>query len=100
MTAPAAVKWNVEYACVAEGEIHGATSKTITVTHATSAARYLSIHSRMTMAYNDATQPLTKYDHVYFKISRDTGVANDFGGSVTVPAFEIIYNSTTIPTGN
>lgn len=23
-------------------------------------------------------QPLTKQDHVYFKVSRDTGVANNF----------------------
>ena len=47
-----------------------------------------------------ADQPLTAQDHVYFKIFRDTSVANDFAGTVTVPAFEIIYNSTKIPTSN
>ena len=52
----------------------------------------------MTMAYNDANQPITKQDHVFFKVSRDTAVSGDFGGTVTVPAFEIIYTSTGFPT--
>jgi hypothetical protein len=41
---------------------------------------------------------LTAQDHLYFKVSRDTGVANDFGGSVTISAYEIIYNSKGFPT--
>lgn len=45
-------------------------------------------------------QPLTKQDHVYFKVSRDTGVANNFSGSVTVTACEIIYTSTGFPSSN
>jgi len=100
MTGTDTVQWTVEYACVAEGEIHGAgTSKTLTLTNSDDNARYLSIHSRGTMPFDDADQPLTRQDHVYFKVSRDTAVTNDFGGSVTVPAFEIIYNSNSIPTG-
>lgn len=93
-----AVKWNIEYACVAQNEVHGAiASKTITTIDTADNARYQSIHSRVTMAYNDAAQPLTVQDHIYFKVSRDTAVANDFGGSVTITAFEIIYNSKGLP---
>jgi len=52
------------------------------------------------MPFNDTDQPLTKQDHIYFKVSRNTAVTNDFGGSVTVAAFEIIYMSKQIPRGN
>ena len=94
------VQWTLEYACVAEGEIYGAlSSKTLTATNDDDNAQYLSIHSRFTLAFDDATQPLTVEDHIYFKISRNTGVANDFGGTVTVPAFEIIYFSNALPAG-
>ena len=92
------VQWTVEYACVAEGEVHGAgTSKTLTLTNSDDNARYLSIHTPGTMPFDDADQPLTKQDHIYFKVSRNTAVANDFGGSVTISAFEIIYKSNQLP---
>lgn len=95
------VQWTIEYRCTAEGEIHGAgTSKTLTLTNSDDNARYFSVHSRGTMPYNDANQPLSKQDHIYFKMSRNTAVANDFGGTVTVPAFEIIYNSNKLPRSN
>lgn len=102
MSGADAVRWTVEYRCIAEGE---------TVTNGTSVtldngvggdtgdySQYQTKHSRMTMAYNDANQPITKQDHVFFKVSRDTSVSGDFGGTVTVPAFEIIYTSNSFPT--
>ncbi len=97
---PDSVKWDVEYRAIAEGElISNGTSKTITHTHTPSdQAQYETYHSRMTMSYNDANQPLTKQDHIYFKIKRDVAVANNFNGTVTVLAYEIIYNSIGIPT--
>ena len=95
------VQWIVQYACVAEGEVHGAALyNTLTLTNSDDNAQYKSIHSRGTMPYNDVNQPLTKQDHIYFKVTRNTAVANDFGGSATVTAFEIIYNSNQIPRGN
>ena len=98
MTGTDTIQWTIEYKCVAEGELHSAgTSKTLTVGKTGINAQYLSIHSRATMPYNDANQPLTKQDHIYFKISRNTGVANDFAGTATITAFEIIYNSIKIP---
>jgi hypothetical protein len=94
------VKWDVEYRAIAEGEtINNGTSVTVSSTDSGDYSQYQTKHARHTLTYNNANQPLAKQDHVYFKISRDTGVSNDFGGSVTVPAFEIIYNSTKVPTG-
>jgi len=93
------VKWNIEYRSIAEGElINQGTSVTTSSIDSGDYSQYQTKHARHTLVFNNANQPLTKQDHVFFKISRDTSVANDFGGSVTVPAFEIIYNSTGIPT--
>ena len=58
------------------------------------------IHTPFTLAYNDANQPLAKQDHIYFKIGRDVGVSGDFNGTVTITAYEIIYNSVGLPTSN
>jgi len=97
-----AVRWTIEYRAIAEGEaINNGTSVTLdngAGGDTTDYAQYVTKHTRVTLAYNDANQPLTKQDHVYFKISRDTSVANDFAGTVTVLAYEIIYNSVGIPT--
>ena len=98
MSGTATVQWTVEYRTTPEGGLHNAgTSKTLTITNDDDNAQYLSIHSPAVMPYNDANQPLAKQDHIYFKVSRNTGVANDFGGSVVITAFEIIYNSVKIP---
>lgn len=97
-----AVRWTVEYRAIAEGElINNGTSVTLdngAGGDTTDYAQYQTKHSRMTMAYNDANQPLTAQDHLYFKISRDTFVEGDFGGTVTVLGYEIIYTSKGIPT--
>ena len=97
-----AVRWTVEYRAIAEGEaINNGTSVTLdngAGGDTTDYLQYTTKHTRVTLPYNDANQPLTKQDHVYFKISRDTSVANDFAGTVTVLAYEIIYNSVGIPT--
>lgn len=88
------IKWDVEYRSIVEGEsILTGTSVTVSTTDSTDYAQYVQKHARHTLAYNNANQPLTAQDHIYFKISRDTAVANDFAGTVTVTAFEIVYNS-------
>jgi hypothetical protein len=68
------------------------------VTDSADYAQYATKHSRFTLAFNNANQPLTAQDHLYFKIGRDTAVANDFGGSVGVSAYEIVYQSKGLPT--
>ena len=101
MTAPAAVKWDVSYRAVAEGElITAGTVATGTVTVNTSQPQYEFIHSGFTIAFDDANQPLTKQDHVFFEFSRDTGVANDFSGTAAITEFEILYNSVGLATSN
>ena len=99
-----AIRWTVEYRAIAEGElINNGTSVTLdngAGGDTTDYSQYQTKHTRFTMAYNNANQPLTAQDHVYFKVSRDTSVANDFGGSVTVTAYEIIYTSTGFPSSN
>lgn len=93
------VKWDVEYRSIAVGEtITNGTSVTVSSTDDGDHAQYQTIHAPHTIAYNNANQPLTAQDHIYFKISRDTAVANDFAGTVTVTAFEIVYNSVAVPT--
>lgn len=99
-----AVRWTVEYRAIAEGEaINNGTSVTLDNGAGGDTGdytQYQTKHSRMTLVYNNANQPLTKQDHIYFKIGRDTAVANDFSGSVTVTAYEIIYYSVGFPTSN
>jgi hypothetical protein len=95
------VEWTIDYRSIAEGEtITNGTLKTLTSTDSGDYAQYRTKHARVTLPYNDANQPLTKQDHIYFKITRNTGVANDFAGTVTVTAYEVIYNSNGLPTSN
>jgi uncharacterized membrane protein YgdD (TMEM256/DUF423 family) len=99
MTAPAAVQWVFEYRAIAEGEsLVSGTQATQSVTYNTTTAQYVMVHSPVTLAYNDANQPLTKQDHLYVRCYRNTGVANDFSGTVFASAFEVIYTSTGLPT--
>jgi len=93
------IQWVITYRSIAEGEsCQLGTVETLTSTDSADYAQYVTKHARVTIPFNDANQPLTKQDHVYLAITRNTGVANDFGGSVTVPAFELIYNAVGIPT--
>ena len=97
-TAPAAVKWDIEYRAIAEGEaINNGTSVTLTSTDVATVTQYIKTHTPHTLTFNNANQPLTAQDHIFFKVSRDTGVAADWMGTVNVPAFEIIYNSISMP---
>lgn len=95
------VKWDFEYRAVAEGEsiVQGSIA-TESVTYTANTPQYTMIHSGVWIYPNSTTQPITKQDHLYFRVSRDTGVANDFTGTVVATAFEILYNSTAIPTSN
>lgn len=93
------VEWVIDYRSVAEGElVNAGTVQTKTITNSDDNAQYKTIHSRATLDFDDANQPLAKQDHVFFKVTRNTGVANDFAGTVTVPAFEINYMSVGLPT--
>lgn len=95
------VKFTVAWRCIAEGET--LTNGTIATAYGTAVgdyAQYKTDHMGIAIAYDNANQPMTTQDHVYFQISRDTGVANDFAGTVAVTAFEIIYQSTGFPSSN
>jgi hypothetical protein len=95
------VEWTVEYRAIAEGElINNGTSVTLTSTDSADYSQYQTKHARVTLAFNNANQPLTIQDHVFVKISRNTAVANDFSGSVTVSGYEVIYTSNGFPTAN
>jgi hypothetical protein len=95
------VKWNMSYRSIAEGEtITNGTQVDLSVTDSDDYAQYEVKHARFTLDFDNANQPLTKQDHVYFLITRDVSVANDFAGSVVITAFEIIYNSVALPTSN
>ncbi len=61
-------------------------------------AQYVTKHSQFALPYNHATQPLAKQDHVFFRLYRDSGVANDFSGTVVVTEFEMVYQSVGIST--
>ncbi len=99
-----AVRWVIEYRAIAEGEL--ITAGTVaTIDNGAGGdtgdySQYQTKHTRMTLTYNNANQPLAVQDHLYFLVHRDTSVANDFSGTVVIPAFEIIYNSTGFPTSN
>lgn len=104
MSGADAVRWTIEYRTVAEGElINNGTSVTLDNSAAgdtSDHAQYKTIHTRFTIPASTGDQRLSKQDHVYFKVSRDVGVSGDFNGTVTVTAYEIIYNSVGLPTSN
>lgn len=95
------VQWILEYRAVAEGElVTQGTAVTVTVTNDDDNAQYLTIHSPFTIDYDSGDQPLTKQDHIFFLLHRNTAVANDFAGTVTGTAFEVLYNSNQMPRSN
>lgn len=101
MTSPHTIRWTFEYRCVAEGEaITNGSAGTETVDYSTTTAQYVTVHSPVTLPYNDADQPIAAQDHIYFRCFRDTTVGDDFPGTVVATAFEILYNSTSLPTSN
>jgi hypothetical protein len=101
MTGTDTVEWQTSYRAIAEGEsILNGTAVTLTSTDSADYTRYQTKHARVTMpaAGVGGNQPLAKQDHVFVKTTRNTGVANDFAGTVTVTGFELIYWSTSLPT--
>lgn len=87
------VIWQLAYRSIAEGEdVDSFSDKTITLTYTSSGTTSAGkiIHSRFTMAYNDATAPLTAEDHQFYKIYRDA-TADTYGGNCIVTAFEFIW---------
>jgi hypothetical protein len=93
------VEWTINYRAIAEGEvITQGTVKTLSVADSGDYSQGQTKHTRFTLPFNDANQPLTKQDHVFVQITRNTGVANDFGGTVLATGYELIYESTGYPT--
>lgn len=87
------VIWKFEWKCCAAGQdIDHGSSATATVTYTSSGVTSAGtiIHSPCTVAYNNANQPITEEDHIYFKIYRDF-TADTYGGIVLITAFEHVY---------
>jgi hypothetical protein len=81
------------YKAVAENEdADTGTAKTITTTYTSSGTTSAGkmIHTPVTLAYNDATQPLSANDHVYIRCNRDA-TTDTYAGNVLVTAFERIW---------
>lgn len=100
----AAIRWVFEYRAIAEGEL--ITQGTVATVDngiggdTTGYVRYKTKHTQFVLPYNHASQPLTKQDHLFFRVWRDAPVAGDFGGTVVATEFEVIYHSVGIPTSN
>ena len=95
------VQWVMEYRAIAEGElVTQGTVATVTATNSDDNAQYLTIHTPFLIEFDHSDQPLAKQDHIFFLLHRNTSVANDFSGTVTATAFEILYNSVSLPTSN
>lgn len=94
------VNFTITYRSIAEGEtITNGTAVAIPITSAEDLSQYQTKHTRFTLDFDNANQPITKQDHMYFEIKRDVS-EDTFNGTVVVTAFEIIYNSVTLPTSN
>ena len=101
MTGTETVTWDVTYRSILEGEtITNGTAVTVSVTDSGDYSQYVIEHSPFTLDYDNGNQPLVHEDHVFLQVTRDTGVANDFAGTVCVTAFEIIYNANTFAETN
>lgn len=99
MTGTDTVKWDLEWRAIQEGEtVVQGTAAALSVTDSSDYVQYRTKHTRFTIPYDHADQPLSAQDHIYFRATRDTGVANDFAGTVVVTAFEIVYTSVSVPT--
>lgn len=87
------VIWKWEWKALAEGEDQDAgTSATATVTYTSSGTTSAGtmIHSRVTIPATTGNQPLTKQDHIFFKLYRDA-TADTYNGDVMITAFEYVY---------
>jgi len=97
IAAGATVIWTINYRAIAEGElINQGTVKTISTTFTGALTQDTVEHTPFTLPYNDANQPLTKQDHIFFEVLRSAS-SDTYGGTTTVTAFEIIYNSNKLP---
>lgn len=91
------VIWDIDFRSISEGEAtNNGTIESLQSTYTASLAQYVTHHSRHTIDADGANQPVTAGDHIYFRISRNSG--DVFAGTVVVTAFEIVYNSNDIPT--
>ena len=91
----------MSYRSIAEGEVltagSEATAQATFTDGGAGTAQNLVVHTAATFTYDHADQPLVVGDHIFVKIERDT---DTFAGDTCVMAFEIVYNSDTIPTTN
>lgn len=101
MTGSDTIKWDMEYRSIEELEgVNNGTAVTASYTELAPRSQWQFKHSPIIFYYDNVNQPLTRQDHLFVKVSRDIGVANDFAGDVVITEFEIIYNSIAVPTSN
>lgn len=90
------VIWNMAYRSIAEGEVvDNLGEKTLTLTYTSPTGGTLPgtvIHTRFTLAYNDATSPLTVEDHNHLMVWRNA-TSDTYNGDCIISNFEFIWYS-------
>jgi hypothetical protein len=93
------IKWDFSYRSIAEGETitnGNEATATATYTAASEQPQYEIIHTKIVLPYDDADQPITKQDHIFIGVKRDTATDN-YSNGACVTAWEVIYNAVGIP---
>lgn len=95
------VIWKLKYRSIAEGEvIDNLSEQTLTLTYTSPTGGTLPgtiIHSRFTIAYNDATAPIVVDDHLHLLIYRDA-TADGYNGDCIISNFEFLWYSNSLST--
>jgi hypothetical protein len=92
------VIWQFSWRSNAETEnVNAGTAATFTVTYNSTGTTTAGtkIHSRATLAFNNANQPITVDDHIHIKIYRDA-TADSFAGDCIITAFEMLWTSNSL----
>ena len=90
------VYWVLNYIALAEGEVAGGTETVVIADMTGDLAQYQTEHTEFTIDCDDANNPLTHEDHVFFQITRDVS-EDDFANTACVTAYEVIYQGDEIP---
>ena len=72
---------------------------TETYTSSGATAQYNEVHTEWVLDYDNANQPVTAGDHIYFKGYRDQ-TSDTYSGDVCYLLVEIVYNSTGLSTAH
>lgn len=90
------VYWVLNYIALAEGEVAGGTETVVIADMTGDLAQYQTEHTEFTIDCDDADNPLTHEDHVFFQITRDVS-EDDYANTACVTAYEVIYQGDEIP---